>query len=102
MSVLDIVSRCDTVKVMKALLFYRPNSEHATNVEQYISDFARRTGKTLPTVNVDTPEGISECQLYDIVKYPTIIAVDNNGQELQRWDGDMLPQIGEVSYYLQD
>ena len=87
---------------MKTLLFYRPNSEHETMVADYLRDFASRTGKELPTVDVDSREGTELCRLYDIVKYPTIIALDNTGQELQRWDGDMLPQISEVSYYLQD
>lgn len=87
---------------MKTILFYRPNSEHASTVEQYVRDFAQRTGKQLPVMDVDSREGIDLCRLYDVVKYPTIIAIDNTGQELQRWDGDMLPQIGEVSFYLQD
>lgn len=87
---------------MKALLFYRLNSEHETTVMQYLRDFASQTGKQLPTVDVDSREGTEQCRLYDIVHYPTIIAIDNEGRELQRWDGEMLPQIGEVSYYIQN
>lgn len=87
---------------MKAVLFYRPNSEHATMVGDYLRDFTARTGKQLPTMDVDSREGTEQCRLYEIVRYPTIIAMDNEGRELQRWDGDMLPQISEVSYYLQD
>ncbi len=86
---------------MKTLLFYRPNSEHETQVLSYLRDFQQRTGKELPTVDVDSREGIDLCRLYDVIKYPTIVAVDNDGRELQRWDGDMLPQISEVSYYLE-
>lgn len=85
---------------MRTLLFYRPNSEHATAVEDYLREFTSRTNKILPTVDVDTKGGIEMCQLYGIVSYPTIIAIDDKGQELQRWDGPMLPQISEVSYYL--
>jgi hypothetical protein len=87
---------------MKAILFYRPNSEHATTVESYLRDFTARTGKQLPTVDVDSREGIEQCRLYEVVRYPTIVAIDSQGQELQRWDGEMLPQISEISYYLQD
>lgn len=87
---------------MKALLFYRPNSEHERTVLEYLRDFTYRSGKELPTVDVDSKEGADLCRLYDIVKYPTIIAISNDGQELRRWDGDMLPQASEVSYYFQD
>ncbi len=85
---------------MKALLFYRPNSEHERIVLDYLRDFAHRTGKELPTVDVDSREGIELSQLYGIMKYPMIVAIDNDGRELQRWESDMLPQISEVSYYL--
>lgn len=69
-------------------------------VTDYLRDFEKRTGKQLPTVDIDTREGIELCRLYDVIKYPSIVAVDNDGRELQRWDGDLLPQISEVSYYL--
>ncbi len=85
---------------MKTILFYRPNSEHARMVIDYLRDFEHRTGKELPTVDVDSREGIELCRLYGVMKYPMIVAIDNDGRELQRWDGDMLPQISEVSYYL--
>lgn len=86
---------------MKALLFYRPNSEDEPRVSEYLREFTARTGKQLPIVDIDSRDGISLCQMYDIMAYPTIIAIDNLGRELQRWSGEMLPQIGEVSYYLQ-
>lgn len=87
---------------MKAIMFYRPNSEHATRVESFLRDFLHRTGKELPVVDIDTPDGIAKCRLYNVMSYPAIIATDNDGRELQRWDGELLPQISEVSYYLQD
>jgi hypothetical protein len=87
---------------MKTYLFYRPNSEHALAVEEYVRDFERRTGKQLPTMDVDSKEGMTLCTMHDIVRYPTILTTDNDGRELYRWDGDMLPQISEVSYYVED
>jgi hypothetical protein len=40
-------------------------------------------------------------QLYDIVKFPSIIALDDQGQMLQTWDSDMLPRFDEVSFYVE-
>jgi len=86
---------------MKALLFYRPNSEHGQAVDEYLREFTQRTSKELPTVDVDSRDGIALCEQYDVVHYPTILALDDQGRELQRWDGEFLPQINEVSYYTQ-
>jgi len=86
---------------MKAMIFYRPNSEHERMVEEYVRDFARHTGKELPTVDVNTPEGAYQAELYDVMKFPSIIALDDEGKMLQTWDSDMLPRFDEVSYYVE-
>lgn len=87
---------------MKALLLYRPNSEHSGMVEDYIRDFKMQTGKTLPTMDVDSPEGVAFCQAHEIMEYPAIIVTDDNGGEQNRWSGAQLPLFGEVSYYVGD
>jgi hypothetical protein len=87
---------------MKAMIFYRPNSEHERMVEEYVHDFARHTGKELPTVDVDSRDGIYLTQLYDVTRYPSIVAVDDEGKVLQTWeDSDILPRFDEVSYYVE-
>lgn len=87
---------------MKTLILYRPNSEHATMVESYLRDFKAQTGKTIPTLNVDSPEGIAKCQLYEIMQYPAVLATDNDGHIQNLWTGDQLPRISELSYYVPD
>lgn len=87
---------------MKTILLYRPNSEHATTVESYLRDFHSRTGKDIPTVDVDSPQGAELCKLYDIVQYPAIVVTDDEGRMQNAWAGENLPTIGEVSYYVAD
>jgi hypothetical protein len=87
---------------MKALLLYRPNSEHATLVEDYLRDFKMQTGKTLQVLDVDSPEGSEMCRLYDIMEYPAILVIDNEGRQQAAWTGQNLPRFGEVSYYVTD
>lgn len=86
---------------MKAMIFYRPGSEHQTTVEQYVRDFARQTGKELPMVDVNTREGAYQAQLYDIMRFPSILATDDEGKMLQVWQNDLLPRFDEVSYYVE-
>lgn len=85
---------------MKTLIFYRPNSDHERRVLDYLRDFKMQTGKDLPTVDVDSREGIRLCELYDIMQYPAIIVTDDDGHLQNIWAGDVLPRINEISYYV--
>lgn len=66
----------------------------------FMHDFARQTGKVLETINPDTREGDQFCRTYDIVEYPSIIALDDQGILQHLWRGMPLPTISEVSYYV--
>ena len=84
---------------MKVTIVYKPESEHARTVEEYLRDFSKQTGRELDTLNPDTQEGADICRVYDIVEYPTIVAVSDEGQLQNSWRGLPLPTISEVSYY---
>lgn len=84
---------------MRALVVYKVESDHAREVLDYLRDFQRQTGNVLEEVDPDSREGADFCRTYDIVEYPTIIALDDNGQLLNHWRGRPLPTINEVSYY---
>lgn len=84
---------------MRTFVVYKEQSEAARAVETFMHDFSKQTGKVLETVNPDTPEGSQLCDTYDIVEYPTVVAVDDNGIVQNVWRGIPLPTISEVSYY---
>lgn len=84
---------------MKAIVVYRSDSEHGTGVEQFLRDFTRQTGRELETIDPDTRDGISMCRTYDIVAYPTVVALSDDGRVQNIWSGIPLPTINELSYY---
>jgi len=86
---------------MKAMIFYRPNSEHERIVDDYVRDFARQTGKDLPMIDMNTRDGAAKAQVYDLMKFPSIVATDDEGRMLQVWQDDLLPRFDEVSYYVE-
>lgn len=86
---------------MKAMLFYRSNSDHERAAQEYVRDFARHTGKDLPVIDVNSREGTYLAELYDVMKFPSIVATDDEGKMLQTWSEDMLPRFDEVSYYVE-
>lgn len=85
---------------MKTVIVYKDNSEHARAVLDFLRDFNRQTGKTLPTIDPESREGSMYCQAHDIMQYPTVIATNDDGHHLQTWSGLPLPTISEVSYYV--
>lgn len=86
---------------MKVCVIYKNESDHARPVLDYLRDFERRTSRKLETMDPDSREGDAFCQTYDIVEYPTIIAIDDGGIMQRQWRGLPLPMIDEVSYYTQ-
>lgn len=82
---------------MRIVIVYREASEHRMAVESFIRDYRFRTGKDIETINPDTRDGMSFCRLYDIVEYPTIVAIMNDGSVYHSWRGQHFPTISEVA-----
>ncbi len=89
------------MRCMKVVVVYKPDSEYARAVTDWLRDFERQTGKKLEEIDPDSRSGASLCRSYDVVEYPTLLALDDNGQLQNMWRGTMLPTISEVSYYAQ-
>ena len=85
---------------MKITSVYREESDHAREVFDFLRDFEKRTGQTIEEINTDSPRNEFFIRAYDIVEYPTILALTDEGKVLNQWRGRPLPMIDEVSYYL--
>lgn len=85
---------------MRVVVVSKDNTDYARDVATFLDDFARQTGHALNRLDPDSLEGDSFCRAYDIVEYPTVIALNNDGQVQQMWRGSTLPTISEVSYYV--
>lgn len=84
---------------MRAIVVYKEESDHAREVIDYLADFTRQTGRELETIDPETADGAAFCRTYDIVEYPSIIALSDDGVLQNLWRGRPLPTIAEVSYY---
>jgi hypothetical protein len=86
---------------MKAIFLYRPDSEQARRVEEYVRDFELSQKHKLELLNIDTREGSSTASLYDLVENPSLIVIRDDGQLLKHWQGvSQLPLMNELSGYL--
>ena len=85
---------------MKVVILYRPNSEHGRTVEEFIRDFqASRGAKQLEALNVDTREGSATASLYDVMQYPAVLVLQNDGYLQKSWEGQALPLMDELAAY---
>jgi hypothetical protein len=86
---------------MKVVIVYKNESDHARAVLDFLRDFQAQTSHVLATLDPDTKEGEQFCRAYDIVQYPTLIALSDDSAMQNIWSGVPLPTISEVSYYVQ-
>lgn len=83
---------------MGLICIYRDNMDYTRSVTDWIENFRRQTGYDIETMNPD--ENPTFCETYDLVEYPTFIALGNDGGVRAIWSGTNLPLIDEVLYYV--
>lgn len=85
---------------MRVVVIYQEERDYTREVLDYLRDFERQTGHTLETLNPDSADGMQFTSTYDIVEYPTLLALSDDGAMQNMWRGLPLPTISEVSYYV--
>ena len=87
---------------MKLLFLYRPRSEYARELEQYVREFKRLyPDKNVELLDVDSIQGEAKARLYDVVEYPAVIVIrDDDSSLVNCWTGQRLPTINDVISFL--
>lgn len=83
---------------MRVVCIYREGQDYSRSVNEWLENFRRQTGREIETMNPDTNSGF--CEAYDIVEYPTIMALGESGDVRASWRGRNLPLINEVLFYM--
>ena len=83
---------------MRIICVFREGRDYSRTVTDWIEDFYRRTGEEIEVINPD--ESTNFCETYDIMEYPTILALGSDGEAVNIWKGLPLPLFDEVSYYM--
>jgi hypothetical protein len=91
----------DKLKTMKVLVLYRPKSEHGRLIENFIVESRRRLDEaSLEVLDVDSRHGSELASLYDVMQYPAILVLANDGFVQKSWAGDNIPLLDEVMGYV--
>jgi fructoselysine-6-P-deglycase FrlB-like protein len=86
---------------MRVVALYKQQRDYTRQVEDYLADFTRQTGRELEVMDPESKEGMSFCEAQDILEFPAIVAITDEGQAVSTWKGFPLPLVNEVSYYVQ-
>ncbi|MBQ2638294.1 hypothetical protein IJF89_01285 [Candidatus Saccharibacteria bacterium] len=81
---------------MRIIIVYKPFSDTAREVEEWIHEFQHRSSYDLEILNPELPDGETFCTARDIVEYPAIVVADSDGKTYETWTGTPLPVIDEV------
>jgi hypothetical protein len=86
---------------MKVLVLYRPNSEYARRVEEFIHNLQDRLTRSarVEVMNYDSRDGSATASLYDIMQQPAILVLRDDGYVQKSWVGDQMPLADEVVGY---
>jgi hypothetical protein len=85
---------------MRVVIIWRDNTDYARGVISWLRDFEKRGERVPESLSPDEPAGESLCKAYDVVEYPTILALDSMGRLQKMWRGKEMPMIDDVMYYL--
>lgn len=65
---------------MRVVVVTKDNMDYTRDVDTFLENFTRQTGKTVEVLDPDTRDGESFARAYDIVQYPTIVALSDDSQ----------------------
>lgn len=85
---------------MRLVAIWREDEDYSRMMSDWINEFEKRTGKEVENLDPDSSEGESICRAYDVVEYPTIMALGDDGAVLGVWRGKILPTFDEVAYWV--
>lgn len=87
---------------MRVVVIYKRATDYGREVEEWIQELKVRKGQDseIEEVNPETRDGDAMAQAYEVVQYPSILALDDTGRVLSSWTGLPLPRLDEVAYYL--
>jgi hypothetical protein len=86
---------------MRAIILYRPKSEHARSVEEFLHIFEDTyPDQTITLIDMDTIEGNQLMELYDVMEFPAVLVLAGDGAILNSWVGLPLPLADDVVGYL--
>lgn len=86
---------------MRLVIVTRDDEDYSRSVTEWVREFEHRSNQEVEMLDPDTREGQDLCRAYDVVEYPTILALnESDGAVLSMWRGRSLPMFDEVIFWV--
>jgi len=83
-------------------MLYRKGSQSQAMAEDFATDYRHLHPQAqLELKDADSVHSQEIANLYGIIDYPAILATADDGSLLQLWQGQQLPLMKELDFYLQ-
>ena len=86
---------------MRVVILYHQNSDHSGIVSDFATEFESYKRKKLELISLESEQGDLMAATYGVTRYPTVLAMNNDGSLNRLWQGLPLPLMDELSYYAQ-
>ncbi|MBQ3310246.1 hypothetical protein IJG73_02290 [Candidatus Saccharibacteria bacterium] len=87
---------------MRIVCVWKDNTDYAREVTDWLSEFKRETGKEVESLDPESTEGEIFVRARDMLQFPAVVALADDGTVLREWKGTPMPQFDEVLYYVKE
>ena len=87
---------------MRVAIVWKDQTDYAREVIDWMEEFKKETGEDVESIDPETVEGELFVRARDIVQYPEVVAMSDDGGVLREWKGTPLPQFDEVRYFVRE
>jgi hypothetical protein len=84
---------------MRIVIVWNEQTDYAREVREWLDAYKHDGGGKIEHLDPETKAGADFAEAYDIVEYPTILALQNDGKVSAMWRGTPLPQVEQVMYW---
>lgn len=84
---------------MKTVVVFRAQRDYSREVYDWLREYNRRSATPAEEVDPDTRNGIGFTGAYDILEFPAVLVMTDDGKVSQVWRGTPMPPPDEVRGY---
>lgn len=86
---------------MRTVLLCKDNQDYTRDLLTWLKDFEYQAGEGIMEVldPEESSDGEDLARSYDLLEYPAVLVIANDGSVVQMWKGMPLPPVEEVSYF---
>ena len=84
---------------MKLVVLTKEEDNDRRETDRIVSE-VEKEGFEVERIDWDSEEAVSLARLYDIYSTPAFIVIQDDGKQVEQWQGDRLPLASEIKHLM--